>query len=58
MHLVTIEQKLRMHCSRLCQYIVKMTGNDRLSAYCSLNSHRRKLLITDSDTQIQRQYLA
>jgi len=32
-----------------------MTDNDRLFAYCSPNSHRTKLLITDSDTQTQGQ---
>jgi len=46
--------ELRMHCSRFCQYS-KITDNDRLCAYSSPDSHRRKLEITDSDTQIQCQ---
>jgi len=32
-----------------------MTDNDRLFVHCSPNSHRRKVLITDSDIQIQGQ---
>jgi len=46
--------KLRMHyCGSV--HLVKMTGNDRLFAYCRPKSHPRKLLLTDSDTQIKSQ---
>jgi len=35
--------------------IVKMIGSDRLCAFSAPNSRRRKLLITDSDKEIQGQ---